>query len=72
VTGVYFGMKCDQAIVTSIVKLLNGMHELLLYQIYPRDDSFLLRRRSLDRDEIEACGIRRSPWLMFEDVIIPK
>jgi hypothetical protein len=72
VTAIYFGFRCDQAVVTSIVKLLDGHPEVNLYEIYPCEDSFDLNRRSVDRDEIEACGIRSSSALIFRDIVLPK
>jgi hypothetical protein len=71
VTGVYFGLRCDKAVITSVVKLMSHDRSVNLYQIYPLDDSFRLRRRCVDRDEIEACGIRSSAFLDFKDVFLP-
>ena len=40
------------------------------YDVYPLDDSFRLKRRLVDTDEIEACGLRSSALLDFKDVFI--
>ena len=68
VTAIYLGMRCDPAVTTCIVKLLSGKQSVVIYEVYPQDDSFRLRRRRADRDEIEACGVRTSPIFFFENV----
>ena len=40
------------------------------YAIQPRDDSFRLRRYAIDRDEIEASGVRSPAVLEFRDVFV--
>jgi hypothetical protein len=75
ITGIYFGLRCDPAVITTIVKLFSGYESIDLFQIYPLDDSFDLKRRRLDQEdlaEIEACGIRSSAILIFKDVILPE
>jgi hypothetical protein len=59
VTAIYFGLRCDEAVITSIVKLFRGYGSMSFFMIY--DYSFTLKRRPFDWDEIgfiEACGIR--------------
>jgi hypothetical protein len=72
ITAIHFGLRCDAAVVTGIVTLLSSLPNIELYEIYPLDNSFSLERRSVDRDEIAACGIRTSTRLLFKDVILPK
>jgi hypothetical protein len=67
ITAVYFGLRCDPAVITSIVKLFSGDRRIAFFRIYPLDDGFSLRRRPIDRDEVEACGIRSSAILVFKD-----
>jgi hypothetical protein len=71
ITAIYFGLRCDQAVITSIVKLFSGHGSISFFEIYPLDDSFNLKSRPVDRDEVEACGIRRSAILAFKDVVLP-
>ncbi len=71
ITAIYFGLRCDPAVITSIVKLFSGDASISFFEIYPLDDSFNLKRRRLDRDEVEACGMRSSAILIFKDVLLP-
>jgi hypothetical protein len=74
ITGIYFGLRCDPAVITSVVKLFNGYERIVFFYICPCDDSFRLKRRHLDQEDlagIEACGIRSSAILVFKDVIFP-
>ena len=60
-SGVYFGLRCDHAVLTSVVKLFsNSSANVRFFGIYRKDDSFRLRRSSVDVDEIEAFGFRTS------------
>jgi hypothetical protein len=70
-SAIHFGMRCDGAVVTSIVKLLADHPEIKLWQILPKDDSFRLRRSLVSRDEIEAMGVREPAFLMFKDIVWP-
>jgi len=71
ITGVYFGLRCDAAIQTSIVKLFaNSTLPIAFYDLYPLEDSFRLKRRLVDTAEIEATGVRTSTLLDFRDVIL--
>jgi hypothetical protein len=72
ISAIYFGLRCELAVITSIVKLFSGHSPIGFFEIYPLDDSFRLKRRKVDRDEIEACGIRTSAILAFKDVVLPK
>lgn len=47
ISGVYFGLRCDAAVRTSIVKLFaNSDSNIAFYDLYPLEDSFRLKRRS--------------------------
>jgi hypothetical protein len=71
ISGVYFGLRCDAAIQTSVVKLFaNSDSPIKFYNLYPLEDSFRLKRRLVDTDEIEACGLRSSALLAFKDVFL--
>jgi hypothetical protein len=60
-SGVYFGLRCDYAVLTSVVKLFsNSSAKIRFFDVYRQDESFRLKRRSVDVDEIEACGLRTS------------
>jgi hypothetical protein len=70
-SGVYFGMRCDSSVVTSIVKLFDGdERDIKFYEVYADDDSFELMSRLLNTDEIKACGLRTSALLDFKDIVI--
>lgn len=68
-TAILFGLRCDNAVITSMVKLLNENQDIKLWKIQPREESFKLRRVLIDRDEIEAHGIREPSFLMFNDIV---
>jgi hypothetical protein len=75
ITAVYFGMRCDPAVVATIVMLFSRNPEITLYEVHPLDDRFRLKRRLVDRDETEACGVRpfREPAsLSFRNLFLPK
>lgn len=73
ISGVYFGLRCDAAVRTSIVKLLaKSDSRIVFYNLYPLEDSFRLKRRVVDTDEIETCGVRTSALLDFKDVVLDK
>jgi Protein of unknown function (DUF2971) len=75
ITAVYFGLRCDPAVTTSVVKMFSRNESISFFEIYPLNDSFSLRRRRVDRNEIEACGIRSAElgipsfWLS-KDVVL--
>jgi hypothetical protein len=69
VTAIHFGLRCDTSIITSIVKLLNERPSINLYIIHPKGDTFYLARSIIDRDEVNALGIRDPAFLQFKGVI---
>ncbi len=71
ISAIYFGLRCDASVKTTIVKLhSNSARQIKFYGIYPLNDSFRLKRRLVDVDEIEACGLRSSAILDFKNVFI--
>ena len=67
----YFGLRCDAVVRTSIVKLLAKSDlRIEFYDLYPLEDSFRLKRRAVDVEEIEACGVETSAILDFKDVVL--
>jgi hypothetical protein len=59
--AVYFGMRCDYAVVTSVVKLfINGASTIKFFDMYRRDNSFKLRRHPSNVEEIEIHGVQAS------------
>lgn len=69
ITAILFGLRSDPSIITSIVKLLNDHPKIKLWQMLPKDRTFGLRRRQVDRDEIDALGVREPSFLMFKDLV---
>jgi hypothetical protein len=57
VTGIYFGFRCDRAVLLTVVKLLASDHNVTLYEIYLPNDGFGLKKRLVDRDEIERTAL---------------
>ncbi len=71
ISAVYFGLRCDDAVRTSIVKLFANFNlPIAFYDLYPLEDSFRLKRRLVDTDEIEACGVETSALLDFKNVVL--
>ena len=71
ISGVHFGLRCDTVVRTSIVKLFAKSNLLIaFYDLYPLEDSFRLKRRKVDTDEIEACAVETSALLDFKDVVL--
>jgi hypothetical protein len=57
--GVYFGLRCDYAVMTSVVKLFqNSSLDVRFFDVYRKDDSFRLWRHAVDVDDIQTCGVR--------------
>jgi Protein of unknown function (DUF2971) len=72
VTAIHFGLQCDGAVIQSVVKLLGTNPEVSLFDLYPRDDSFRLRRVPVDRNEIGSYGLRTPAAIEFKDVFLPE
>lgn len=59
ISAVYFGMRCDPAVSTSVIMLYsNAATPIKFFSLYRDDNSFRLKRASMDVDEISACGLR--------------
>lgn len=70
ISSVYFGLRCDYAVITSIVKLFaNSGLDIKFYDLYPLEDSFRLKRRLVETDETLACGVSESPLLGFKNIV---
>jgi hypothetical protein len=68
-SAIYFGLRCDYAVVTSVVKLFSRSSVAVkFFDVYRRADSFRLKRWPVDVDEIEACGLRTSTRWDFDPV----
>ncbi|QQC63117.1 DUF2971 domain-containing protein [Paraburkholderia ginsengisoli] len=66
--SVHFGLRCDAAIVTTIVKLFaESREEPKFYKVTSRDDGFKLARYQIDPWEIEAFGLRESAHFAMDD-----
>jgi hypothetical protein len=69
VSAILFGLRCDSAVVTSVVKLFtNSSAKPKFYDVYRKDEGFRLKRRAVDVDEIEACGLRTATRWDFDRI----
>lgn len=70
-TGVYFGLKCDVAVETTIVKLYaNSQRPVAFYRMYPRETTFGLKKHVIDTAKVEATGLRSSAILDFRNIFL--
>lgn len=69
ISAIHFGLRCDIAVISSFVRLLHDQLQVKLYAVYPKEETFQLKRRLIDRDEIDATAISEPGWLMFKDVV---
>lgn len=68
-SAVYFGMRCEYSVMSSIVKLLNGTESnISFYNTYASQSTFELLRREVEIDELMACTPRPSAALEFGTV----
>ncbi len=68
-SGIYFGMRCNISVVSSIVKLLNGSESnVRFYHTYASQDSFELHKREIEVEELMACTPRPSAALAFGSI----
>lgn len=70
VTAIHFGIHCDTSVIQSVVKLLDRDLDVALYDMVPIDESFRLKRRLVDRDEIGSYGLRVPAAIEFRDVFL--
>ncbi|MES2434265.1 MAG: DUF2971 domain-containing protein [Pseudomonadota bacterium] len=68
ISAILFGYRCDDSVITSIVKLLNDKPDIKLWSVEPKEQNFKLHRRLVDRDEIEAMGVRSPPHHFLQDL----
>lgn len=69
ISGIYFGLRCDPAVQTTIVKLFaNANSPVKFYNVYRGENSFRLLRTKVDTDQIHKCGLLSSPILDFDVV----
>ncbi len=65
-SGVYFGMRCESSVISSIVKLMEGSGRGIKFsKIYTADDSFELLSYELDTCEIRSNSVRPTTRLAF-------
>jgi hypothetical protein len=68
-SGIYFGMRCDISVVSSIVKLLYGAeYEVNFYHVHANQESFDLDRREVEIENLMACTPRSSALLTFGNI----
>lgn len=72
ISSVYFGLRCDSAVITSTIKLFaRSTSPIAFYRLYPLEDSFRLKSEPINTDEIEALGVRtRSDFLDFKNILL--
>lgn len=68
-TAIYFGMRCDPVWQRTVVKLLAQNHEIDLFQIKPKDETFGLERISVAREKFEGGAIRQPAFKVFGDFV---
>ena len=69
IKSVTFGLRCDEAVETTIMMLFNCHNSVKFYSIYPRDDKISLTRCPLDAGEYRQFGIRSSAILDFKNIL---
>lgn len=67
-SAVYFGLRCDNSVITATVKLhAITDYPVKFYSVYVDDNSFKLKRRCMDVDEIIATGLQSSVAFDFRN-----
>jgi len=69
-SAIYFGMRCDQTIITTIVNLMKST-EVAFFRVYPKDDSFTLERAFFDHEYIQFCRPQSPLAYIFGSQSIP-
>ena len=69
ITAIHFGLRCDFVWQRSVAKLLNQNHDIELYEMTAKDDTFGLDRRLIARDELESIGVRMPPFKVFGNIL---
>ena len=71
ICAIHFGLRCDSSVITTIVNLYSASKpHVKFYEMYPKGDSFLLKRRLTNTEEIIAAGVKSSVLLELRDVFI--
>lgn len=69
ISAVYFGIRCDPAVSTSVIMLFsNAATPMKFFSLYRDDNSFRLKRSPVDVDEVVACGLRTPVSWDFENL----
>lgn len=66
-TSVHFGLRCDSAVITAVVKLLAGQSNVAFYCMREHGDGFKLSSYAADSTEIELFGVSQSAHFAFEE-----
>jgi Protein of unknown function (DUF2971) len=70
VKAVHFGMRCDTAVKTAVVKLYSNVDPSIdIFEVYASDNSFELKRRAVDIGEIEAFGVLVPDFVRQRDAL---
>lgn len=71
ISSIYFGLRCDSAVKTCIIKLLHDYahcESLSFFQIRPHMTDFSLERYFIDSGEINSCSVGMSARLIFDPI----
>jgi hypothetical protein len=68
ISAVYFGMQCEQPVVSTLVKLFDNIKPIDFYIVKPNRNSFDLYREDIDKEYIAAFPIQESPYQIFKDI----
>lgn len=72
VRSITFGLRCDPAVKKAIILMHSPSDKVEFYDVYLLKNEFSLQRYVIDDSEDRAFGIRKSPFLAFKDVSLPK
>jgi hypothetical protein len=69
ISAVYFGMRCDPAVSTSVIMLFsNAAAAVKFFSLHRDENSFQLSRSEIDVEEVRACGLRTPVSWDFENL----
>jgi Protein of unknown function (DUF2971) len=69
ISAIYFGLRCEHAVKTSIVRLLHDTNRVALYQVAADQDSYKFRRIEVDRDTEHEFRLRTSAFRDFLGIV---
>ncbi len=69
ISAIYFGFRCDESIITSIVKLFKG-EPIKFYDIVTQNNSFDLKRRDTEKCYYEARGLKEPDFVSLRDLLV--